>query len=61
MVGKRVVYMVKKTHEGKPSRFYIAYDFKTGIQLCFSEDKECLKEFLLSKEEDIENIFSMDV
>lgn len=57
LVGTRVIYIVKKNHKGQANRFYIAYDYKTKVQLAFNTDKEALKEFLLFMEEDIERVF----
>ena len=42
----RVIYIVKKTPEGKASKAYVAYDHATKILLMSHPDKEYLIEFI---------------
>ena len=49
MVDDRVIYIVKKDHTGKASRFFFAYDYLTKIQLHFKDNKQELVD-VLSKE-----------
>jgi len=55
----RVIYIVKKDSEGKSGKFipYVAYDYKTRVQLTFDFDKSKLIERLnkLNITERIEN------
>ena len=43
----RVIYLVKKDHEGKAMKnHFVAYDYKTKIQLAFMTNKDKLIEFI---------------
>ena len=46
----RVIYIAKKDHEGKPSKFYVVYDYKTRIQLGFHSDKDFLIDYIKKKD-----------
>ena len=45
-ISGRVIYIVKKDHTGKSSKFFFAYDYETKVQLHFDLDKDKLIEFL---------------
>jgi hypothetical protein len=53
IVGNRVIYIVKKDHEQKTSKLYIAYDYKTKIQLAYNSEKDKLIEYLNKRKEDL--------
>ena len=55
MVDSRIVYIVKKDYTGKTSSMYIAYDYKTRIQLAFHKNKDELIEYLKDKKLDVLN------
>ena len=42
----RVVYVVKKDHEGKTTKSYVAYDRATKVKLAAHWDKDVLIDFV---------------
>ena len=54
-VDNRVIYIAKKNYTGKDSNLYIAYDYKTRIQLAFHKNKDELIEYLKDKKLDVLN------
>ena len=46
----RVIFITKKSYEGKPLKMYIAYDSHTKVQLAGHRDKEFLIKYLQSKD-----------
>lgn len=54
----RVIYIAKKDHEGKPYGLYIAYDYKTKIQLAFGKTKDFVIEFI--KKQDLKVLDELD-
>lgn len=46
----RVIYIAKKDYTGKASKLYVAYDYKTKIQLAFNTNKDKLIEYIQEKD-----------
>lgn len=42
----RVIYIVKKENTGKAFGLYVAYDYKTKVQLAFHKNKDDLIDFI---------------
>ena len=57
MVGDRVYYIVKKFADGKASKLYAAFDYKSGIAVYWHENKSQLILWLDENEEKIEKRF----
>lgn len=58
VIGNRTIIINKKDKDGLSVKCYVAWDYKSKIQLAFSDDKDKLILFLLGKESDIEEIFN---
>lgn len=54
----KVIYVVKKESNGKAYGIYIAYDYKTKVQLGFNRDKNWLIEFI--KKQDLGILDELD-
>lgn len=59
LIDGRVVYVTKKDNEGKSIKIYMAYDYKTRIQLGGHSDKEFLIDFL--SKQDLKVLNELDV
>ncbi len=58
MVNDRIYYIVKKFPDGKASKLFTAYDFKSGISVYWHQDKSELIKWLESHRQKIEDKFT---
>jgi len=57
IVDDRIYYIVKKFPDGKPSKLYAAYDFKSGICVGYAMIKDDLIKWLQKRSGAIEREF----
>ena len=56
-VGDRLYYIAKKDLDGKASKLYNAYDYKSGIVVYWHSNKEALIQWLNDNAQKIEDRF----
>lgn len=59
VINGRIIYITKSDNEGKASLFYVAFDYKTRVQLGFNSDKDFLIEYL--KKQDLKVLNELEV
>lgn len=57
-IQDRIIYIAKKDYQGKAVKIFVAYDYKTKVQLYANFSKELIVDYL--KEQDLSILEELD-